>query len=103
MKLRKGDTVSIIGTVKHTPDIGERVFIELPDYHTDIWVRQDVVKLMQADFEVGDKCTWIGVGELHFSGIILAINNDHAWIDREDGDYCTRLLTAIERVDDVEG
>jgi hypothetical protein len=98
MNLRKGDRVSIVGTVKHTPDPSERVFIELPDYHHDIWINQDAVKLVQADFEVGDKCTWDGFGDT--PATVLAISDGHAWIDMGGGAYCTRLLTAIERVDD---
>jgi hypothetical protein len=99
MNLRKGDQVSVVGIVKHTPDEGERVFIRLPDYHSDIWVSQDSVKLVQADFEVGDSCVWDGDGR----GAILSIYNGHAWIDMGGGNYCTRLLTAIERVDDAQG
>jgi hypothetical protein len=101
MNLRKGDKVSIVGTVKHTPDEGERVFIELPDYHSDIWINQESVKLVQADFEVGDKCRWDGL--IADCATVLAISDGHAWIDMGGGSYCTRLLTAIERVDDDQG
>ena len=101
MNLRKGDQVSIVGVVKHTPDGNEKVFVQLPDYHSDVWVSQDAVKLVQADFDVGDKCTWEGFGT--DPATVLAISDGHAWIDMGGGAYCTRLLTAIERVDDVEG
>jgi hypothetical protein len=103
MNYRKGDKVSIVGTVKYTSDGKEKIFIELPDYHTDIWVRPDVVTLVQADFEVGDKCTWPNldepIGENKHTGTVLAVSDGHAWIDRGSGDYCTRILTTIERVD----
>ena len=108
MKYRKGDKVSIVGTVKHTPDDGERVFIELPDYHSDIWINQESVKLVQANFEVGDKCRWDGLDKCRWDGLIadcatvLAISDGHAWIDMGGGNYCTRMLTTIERVDDDE-
>jgi hypothetical protein len=103
MNLRKGDKVSIVGTVKHTPDDGEHVFIELPDYHSDIWINQESVKLMQADFEVGDKCRWIDRdGLIADCATVLAISDGHAWIDMGGGNYCTRMLTTIERVDDDE-
>jgi hypothetical protein len=100
MNYRKGDRVSIVGTIKHTPATGERVFMELPDYHTDIWVSQDVVTLVQADFEVGDKCSWGNDGtDTYREGTILAISDGHAWIDLGGGNYFTRMLTTIERVD----
>ena len=99
MNLRKGDRVSIVGTIKHNPDGKEKIFIELPDYHSDIWVSQNVVMLVQAYFEVGDQCTFRSDSE-PFSGTILAINDGHAWIDLGGGSYCTRMLTSIERVDD---
>ena len=101
MKYRKGDKVSIVGIIKHTPDDdADRIFIAVPDYHADIWVSQKVVTLVQADFEVGDKCQWGGTGECLGSGTVLAISDGHAWIDLGGGDYCTRLLTKIERIEE---
>lgn len=98
MNYRKGDTVSIVGTVKHNQDDGnERVFIELPDYHTDIWIKPEFVTLVQANFEVGDKCRWVGL--MADCATILAISESHAWIYCGGGDYCTRMLTTIEKVD----
>ena len=97
MNFRKGDHVSIVGIVKHNVEAGEKIFVELPGYHSDIWVSPDVLTLVQAHFDVGDKCQWADI-----TGIILAISDGHAWIDRGGGDYCTRLLMTIERVDSDE-
>ena len=100
MSLRKGDKVSITGIIKHAPEGKEKVFVQLPDYHNDVWVSQDALTLVQADFEVGDKCTWDGFGDV--PALVLAISDGHAWIDMGGGAYCTRLLTAIQRIDGPE-
>jgi hypothetical protein len=105
MNFRRGDKVSIVGTVKHNfttdqADPDKRVFVDVDGTHETIWIKPDCVTLKQSHFEVDDRCTWEGWTD--DPGTILAISEGHAWIDMGGGSYCTRLLTTIERVDDDE-
>jgi hypothetical protein len=96
MSYRKGDKVSIFGIIKHRQSSEDtQVAIEVIGYYQTIWLELEHLTLVTPLFEVGDKCTW---GD-HGRGDILSIANDHAWIITAGGDYCTRLLTSIERVD----
>jgi len=98
-ELRKGDKVSVTGTVKYTPDKGERVFVTIEGAHTELWAAQSAVKLVQSAFEVGDRVGW---GQPMLTGEIIAINNEHAWIDYGGGNYCTRTFGSIERLPELE-
>ena len=102
MKFRKGDIVSLRGTVKHNFDPYDcekdtRVFVDIVGSHETIWIKPEDVTLVQPMFEIGDQVRW----DEHGAGTIVAINDGHAWIGMESGDYCTRLLTAIERMPDT--
>lgn len=106
MKFRKGDTVSIRGTVKHNfdptgADPDKRVFVDIIGSHETAWMKPEDVKLVAQTFEVGDEVRWLqNAGEgLFLSGEILAISGEHAWIGMPDGIYCTRTFSAIERVE----
>src|ERR1700743_1423701 len=80
IRFRKGDIVSIHGTISHTIDDGEeRVFVKLPDSHSDLWIKHQHVTLVATVFEVNDRVTWDGDAENN--GVILAISDGHAWID----------------------
>ena len=104
MAFRKGDKVSIAGIIKHDEGDNGRVFVRIEDHHEDLWLKTETLKLIQPHFAVDDKCSFnftnregtdvIGVGH------ILAISDGHAWIDMGGGEYCTRTLTSIERVDE---
>lgn len=102
-KFRKGDKVTIVGTIKHNQgdDIDKNVFIEIAGYHSDVWINPELVTLVQPSFEIGDECTWMtnDAGGYGVGGTILAIRDGHAWIDMGGGAYCTRLLSTIQRVD----
>ena len=103
MNFRKGDKVSLIGIVKHNQsDDKERIFVDIVDSHETVWLKPYELKMVEPLFEVGDQCAWDKDGENSREGTILAINHGHAWIDLGGGDYCTRLLTAIERVETPE-
>lgn len=106
MNFRKGDTVSLLGLVKHNfepdrDDADKRVFVDLIGSHETVWIRPVNLKLVRQVFEVGDHVRWLqNAGEgLFLSGEILAISGEHAWIGMSDGNYCTRMLTSMERVD----
>ena len=100
MQLRKGDKVSVIGTVKFDPDGKERIFVTVDGSHDDLWLDPKFVKLVQAKFEVGDEVEWAGMEdepETICKGTIQALDDTHAWIKMDDGDYCTRRLGSINR------
>lgn len=104
MKYRKGDKVSVLGIVKHNQNEDKNIFVDVIGTHDTLWLKPEDMTLVAPMFEVGDKCQWasdpaIGVAEDDPIGTILAISDGHAWIDRGGGDYCTRMLTTIERVD----
>ncbi len=102
MNFRKGDTVSLQGTVKHNfdaTDTDKRVFVDVVGSHETLWLKPDDITLVRYAFEVGDSARWLVEENTYQYGTILAINEGHAWIDMGGGDYCTRLLTAIERVE----
>lgn len=99
MTYRKGDRVSIQGIVKHNQGDDKRIFIDVVGSYETLWMEPGHLTLVTPLFEIGDKCKW---GD-HGRGDILSIANDHAWIiTAGGGDYCTRLLTSIERVDSDE-
>lgn len=97
-KFRKGDVVSVRGVVKHEQGDDERIFVDIIGCHDTVWLKPTDMTLVQPMFEIGDSIYW---GE-HGAGIILAIQDGHAWIGMESGDYCTRLLTAIERAEPAD-
>lgn len=97
MQYRKGDIVTLRGRVKHDGDgTKERLFIDVIGSHETLWMAPKDIELAQAHFEIGDRVTWDGG-----NGEILAISDDHAWIGRGGGDYCTRLFGSIQRSDDI--
>lgn len=93
MQYRKGDIVTMRGTVKHDSDgTKERLFIDVIGGHETLWLAPKDITLIQPHFEVGDGVLWEnGLGE------ILAISGDHAWIEYGNGNYCTRMLSTIQR------
>ncbi len=99
MELRKGDKVSVTGTVKYTPDKNERVFVVIEGAHQELWCAQSAVKMVQAAFEVGDRVCWGDTSP--FVGEIIAVSGEHAWIDWGDGNYCTRTFGSITRLPEV--
>ncbi len=105
MNFRKGDTVSLQGVIKHNydeTDSDKRVFVDVIGSHDTLWMKPEDITLVGQLFEVGDSARWLVSGGQEVSyqyGTVLAINDDHAWIDLGNGDYCTRLLTTIERVE----
>jgi len=97
MNYRKGDIVSVLGIVRHDEGDDDGVFVDITDRHDTLWVSPKGLTLVAAKFEVGDKCQF-----MDFSGIVLAISDGHAWIDMGGGNYCTRQLTSIERIESDE-
>ena len=98
MKYRKGDVVSVTGTVTHDQREDKEVFARLDGYYTDIMLPAANFTLVQPRFDVGETVSLNGTEPEHI-GTILAISDDHAWIILGSGDYCTRMLLSIKRVE----
>lgn len=104
MRFRKGDIVSVRGTVEYDCDTDdELLFIKVPGFYQSVALSPDYwngagLTLVQPRFDVGDEVFWQdGVGNIAGRGTILAISDGHAWIDMGCGAYCTRMLSTIER------
>jgi len=100
-KFRKGDVVSLTATVSHDYDEADekRVFVKVDGEFRDLWLPPDALTMVRPLFEVNDSVTWKDYETSPAChGTILAIQDGHAWISHGDGNYCTRLLTAITRV-----
>jgi hypothetical protein len=103
---RKGDIVTVRGTVEYDYGAAEDklLFIKVPGFYQSVALSPDQWKnaglaLVQPRFDVGDDVRWSDRGgNVAGQGTILAISNDHAWIDIGGGGYCTRMLGTIERV-----
>ncbi len=110
IKFRKGDIVSLQAMVRHDfKDGDEDVTIDIPgSLRNDNWIKPQFVTLVQQKIEVGDKVSFnlnpnlnpTQMADAIRVGQVLAISNDHAWIDLGGGDYCTRLLSTLHRVED---
>ena len=106
MKWKKGDIVSILGTLMFDQDKDDpegRIHIDIIGSFEKLWIEPKHLTLVTPLFEVGDKCKWGGAPGSPptepMRGTILAISGDFAWIDMGTA-HCTRPLTSIERVDD---
>lgn len=104
MKFRKGDIVSVRGIVKYDErDDSPGIFVDIPGIHSVALfnprdAQEGCLTLVQAYFEVGDSVTFTSNGS-SLNGTIIGISDEHAWIDLGGGDYCTRLLSSIERIE----
>ncbi len=107
MQYRKGDIVSLTGTVKYDYDQSDedrKVTVSINGHYSDVWLDEKFVTLITPIFEVGDSVTWAkptdppGIN----SGEIVGLSGEHAWIDMQDGNYCTRHFGAIQRAAPIE-
>lgn len=99
--LRKGDVVSVNGVVLSDPNDFNgtmKVRVKVEPYH-DIYVLAAHVNMVRPEFQEGDKVQW-GENDLEepFSGQVLAIANDHLWVDRGDGNFSTVWINEASRV-----
>ncbi len=102
MNLRKGDIVSVLATVQYQADASDDwVHLRVHGEHSSLMISRSatVLTIVTPVFEVGETVWW-KMTEGIMSGDILAISNGHAWIDLYNGDYCTRLLSSIQRKED---
>lgn len=106
MQFRKGDVVSVNGTVEYDFNGGDSddklLFIKVSGHFQTMGLTPDYfdgagLKLVQATFEIGDDVSWPTEASQVGGGVILSISNGHAWIELGGGDYCTRTLTSLTR------
>jgi len=81
-KFRKGDIVSIQGTVRFSPDEGdEHISLEIANaIGSPIWVKPEAATLVLARIEVGDKVWTYDLG-YECLGELVAIRNGKAWVE----------------------
>lgn len=84
-EFRKGDVVTVQGTVEYHYGLDVEVKIEGNDSKA-VSLRPEQLTLVRRDFNVGDRV--IG-GGIYYSvlGAIVAIDNNAAWIRDDDGDF----------------
>jgi len=108
IKFRAGDVVSVQGTVtyNYAEEDGDdgHVHVEIPGaIRSDAYIKPQMLTVVQQTIVIGDlvKFTVPVPGEepCSMDGRVLAISDGHAWIDLGGGEYCTRMLTSIERAE----
>lgn len=97
MKYRKGDEVTVRAVVKYHQDDDTHVHLEIEGHYQSVMLDQKLVMMAKPLFEVGDDVSWDSSPQQVGGGVILAISNDHAWIELGGGDYCTRMLSTLTR------
>lgn len=105
-KFRKGDKVTITGTVRHDFDSADGNYIHVdlngtlgPSTHI---FYPALVAMKRAHFEPGDMVRWsdsknddICIGE------VLAISDDYLWISAKSGLFWTMHVDMVERVESL--
>lgn len=98
MKYRKGDQVTVRAVVKFNQDDDTHVHLEINGHYQSVMLDQKLITMTMPVFEVGDDVSWLQPDpSLSAGGVILAISDDHAWIELGGGDYCTRMLSTLTR------
>lgn len=104
IKFRKGDVVSLQAVVRHDFAEGDDdVTVDIDGaLRSDNWVKLQFVTIVRQKIEVGDRVEFHADpsdAETYHCGNVLAICNDHAWID-SGAEYFTRRLDDIRRAED---
>lgn len=105
IKFREGDTVTLSAVVRYNfdPAEDEHVALDVPgSISSNLWAKPEAVIIARQVIVIGDRVKFIvpagpSGSEKWISGLVLAISNDHAWIDLGGGEYATRLLSSIQR------
>lgn len=82
---RKGDVVSVIGTIRHDYRPGEdnSVFIDVDGHYGALLVSPEQVMLLAPRIDVGEHVRWTNGNE----GRVLASDSDKLWVKLDDGSY----------------
>lgn len=105
IKFRKGDIVSIQGSVKYdTAEDDTFVSVWIGATADTVMPKPSELTLVRQKIEIGDMVSFtlppIGRDpEGVRVGRVLAISNDHLWLDLGGGEYCTRLSDKVERLE----
>jgi hypothetical protein len=95
MKFRKGDKVSIIGTVKHDCDDDDNsVAVDLKGHYQTLWAEVAIVDLIEPKFIVGDRVSMDGIR----SATVRAISLDgFLWVQDRNGSLFTWSADGVSR------
>ena len=105
IKFRKGDIVSVQGTVTYVGDgDDDLVHVEIPgSIRSDSYIKADALTVVRQNIIAGDQVEGNFVdaaGEMQTcTGTAIAISNDHVWIDMGGGDYCTKHISYVKRAE----
>lgn len=103
IKFRKGDIVLIQGTVKYdTTEDDTFVSVWIGATADTVLPKPSEVELFKQHIEIGDMVSFNLNADASRVGRVLAIDNDHVWVDLGGGDYCTRTVHIVTRCD-VDG
>lgn len=80
---RKGDVVSVTGTIKYDQDEEAGVFIDLDGYYSTIMLSPDRVTLLAPRIDVGERVR----GKNFLEATVLARDVDKLWAKLDDGNY----------------
>jgi hypothetical protein len=97
-KFRKGDRVTVEAIIasEHVLDRGS-IRVEFGDHMGDAFVNVASLTMKQPVIKVDDLITCFEQG----TGVatVLAVANEHAWVDLGGGNFATWWLPKVERVD----
>ena len=98
MKFRKGDKVTLFGTVKHDCDADEvAVAVDVDGHFSTIWPSLDQVELVSPKLIVGDAVSIYNSDGI-LSGKILAISPDgFLWVQDQLGNLMTWSADGVFR------
>lgn len=96
-KFRKGDTVTVVAIVESAFSECD-LRLRMPEHYADIYAKEGHVTMLRPHIEVGDMIEW-DASEKTWSGEVLAIADDHAWVSLGDGNYSTVWLSNVRRLD----
>lgn len=97
MAFREGDIVSIEAVVKYNAEDKEDVALSIKGSYETVFLSLRFVTITKPLFKIGDDVSWDSPSTVVGGGVILAIANEHAWIELGGGDYCTRMLSTLTR------
>lgn len=97
-KFRKGDQVTIVAIVESAFSECD-LRLRMPEHYADIYAKEGQVTMLRPHIEVGDRIAW-DASEKTWSGEVLAIADDHAWVSLGDGNYSTVWLSNVRRLGD---
>lgn len=99
IKFRKGDIVSIQGTVQFNQEPeDDHIKVEIPDaIGNPVWVKPEAATVVRQKIDVGDMIWTDSLGK-ELPGKVISIHAGSAWID-VDGVMYTYFIGSLKRAE----